>query len=112
MHDTDGPTFLVGDGHPTPTARKAKDFAAGTAGQLKVSTLAGYAPDLNPDKWVWRSVKADRVGRAGVTGKDDLKAKAVAALRRLQRLPRFLRRPQPRLRLTRPVPPHQNESTY
>lgn len=32
-------------------------------------------------------MKHDRVGRIGVSGPDDLKAKAFAALRRLQRYP-------------------------
>jgi hypothetical protein len=33
----------------------------------------------------------DRVGRAGVSGPEDLKAKALAALHRLQRLPQLVR---------------------
>jgi hypothetical protein len=36
---------------------------------------------------VWKNIKHDRIGREGVTGPDDLKAKALAALHRLQRLP-------------------------
>jgi len=32
----------------------------------------------------------DRIGRAGVSGPDDLKAKALAALHRLQRLPHLV----------------------
>ena len=32
----------------------------------------------------------DRIGRVGVSGPDDLKAKALAALHRLQRLPRIV----------------------
>jgi hypothetical protein len=39
---------------------------------------------------VWKHVKADRIGRAGVTGPEDLKAKALAALHRLQRLPQLI----------------------
>ncbi len=44
-------------------------------------------PQLNPNEWVWKNVKHDQVGRIGVAGPDDLKTKAVAALRRLQGLP-------------------------
>jgi hypothetical protein len=33
----------------------------------------------------------DRVGRAGVSGPEDLKAKALAALHRLQKLPELVR---------------------
>jgi hypothetical protein len=35
---------------------------------------------------VWKHVKHDRIGRAGVTGPEDLKAKALAALHRLPHL--------------------------
>jgi hypothetical protein len=34
---------------------------------------------VNPDDWVWKHVKHDRIGRAGVTSPGDLKAKALAA---------------------------------
>ena len=45
---------------------------------------------MNPDEWVWKHVKHDGIGRAGVTGSDDLKAKALAALHRLQKLPQLV----------------------
>ncbi len=35
---------------------------------------------------MWKHVKRDRIGRAGVSGPEDLKAKALAALHRLQKL--------------------------
>jgi hypothetical protein len=40
---------------------------------------------------VWKHIKRDRIGRAGVSGPDDLKAKALAALHRLQKLPHLVR---------------------
>jgi hypothetical protein len=52
---------------------------------------AGHAPELNPDEWVGKHVRHDRLGRAGVTGPEDLKAKALAALHRLQKLPHLVR---------------------
>lgn len=53
--------------------------------------LPGYSPQLNPDEWVWKNVKHDRVGRRGVTGPDQFRALCVAALRRLQRMPHIVR---------------------
>lgn len=91
MRDTDGPVFLVVDVHPTHRSKKVKAFAEASDGQLRIFTLPGYSPELNPDEWVWKNIKADRVGRAGITDQDDLKTKAVAALRRLQRLPHIVR---------------------
>jgi hypothetical protein len=40
---------------------------------------------------VWKNVKHDRLGRTSVCNAEDLKAKAVAALRRLQRMPHLIR---------------------
>ncbi len=91
LRDTDRPVFLIVDGHPTHKAKKVKTFAASTNGQLGIYTLPCCSPELNPDEWVWTSVKADRVGRASVTDRDDLKAEAVAALRRLPRMPHIVR---------------------
>jgi transposase len=91
LADTPGPAFLVLDGHPVHRSKAVKAFAASTNGRLRLFFLPGYAPELNPDEWVWKHVKHDRVGRAGVTGPEDLKAKALAALHRLQKLPEVIR---------------------
>jgi len=91
LHDISGPVFLVLDGHPVHRSKAVKAFAASTNGQLRLFYLPGYAPELNPDEWVWKHVKHDRIGRAGVTGPEDLKAKALAALHRLQKLPEVVR---------------------
>jgi transposase len=90
LHDAPGPVFLVLDGHPVHRSKAVKAFAASTDGRLRLCFLPGYSPELNPDEWVWKHVKHDRIGRAGVTSPDDLKAKALAALVRLQRLPHLI----------------------
>ena len=90
LHDTSGPVFLILDGHPVHRSKAVRQFAAATEGRLRLFFLPGYSPELNPDEWVWKNVKHDRVGRAGVSGPEDLKAKALAALHRLQRLPRLI----------------------
>ena len=90
LHDTQGPVFLVLDGHPVHRSKAVKQFADATGGQLRLCFLPGYSPELNPDEWVWKHVKHDRIGRAGVTSPDDLKAKALAALHRLQQLPHLV----------------------
>lgn len=92
MHDTDGPVFLIVDGHPVHWSTATKEFVASTHGRLRLFQLPAYSPELNPDEWVWKNVKADRVGRAGIAkAKGDLKSKAVAGLYRLQKLPRLVR---------------------
>jgi transposase len=91
LHDSDRPVFLVVDGHPTHRSRAVQEFVLSTKGKLRLFHLPGYSPELNPDEWVWKNVKTDRVGRAGVTGPEDLKAKALSALHRLQKLPSLIR---------------------
>jgi transposase len=90
LDDTPGPVFLVLDGHPVHRSKAVKQFAGSTGGRLRLFFLPGYAPELNPDEWVWKNIKHDRIGRAGVSGPEDLKAKALAALHRLQRLPHLV----------------------
>jgi transposase len=91
LHDAQGPVFLVLDGHPVHRSKAVKQFARSTGGRLRLYFLPGYSPELNPDEWVWKNIKHDRIGRAGVSGPEDLKAKALAALHRLQRLPHLVK---------------------
>jgi transposase len=91
LNDADGPVFLIVDGHPSHRAAAVAKFVTATNGGLRLFFLPGYSPELNPDEWVWKNVKADRIGKTGVTSKNDLKTKATGALRRLQKLPALVR---------------------
>jgi transposase len=91
LHDTPGPVFLILDGHPVHRSAVVTRFAASTGGRLRLFFLPPYSPQLNPDEWVWKNVKHDRVGRAGIRDAGDLKAKALSALHRLQKLPHLIR---------------------
>jgi transposase len=91
LHDATGPVYLIVDGHPAHRAKATTKFVASTDGQLRLILLPGYSPELNPDEWVWKNVKHDRIGKTGVTSKHDLKTKAIGALRRLQKLPALVR---------------------
>jgi transposase len=91
LHDAEGPVFLVVDGHPTHRSKATKQFVESTEGRLRLYTLPGYSPQLNPDEWVWSNVKAAKIGRAGITSQDDLRTKAISALRRLQKMPQLVR---------------------
>jgi transposase len=83
--------YLVVDGHPTHKAKKVKTFVESTDGRLRPFVLPAYSLQLNPDEWVWKNVKHDRVGRTSVTGLDEFKTKILGALRRLQKLPHVVR---------------------
>lgn len=87
LADDPNPVFLIVDGHPVHRSRAVKAFVESTDGRLRLFFLPPYSPELNPDEWVWKNVKHDRVGRSGVRTAEELRRKAENALRRLQRLP-------------------------
>ena len=91
LHDAPGPVFLILDGHPVHRSKAVRAFAESTAGRLRLFRIPAYSPQLNPEEWVWKNVKHDRVDKAGVSGPDQFKALALTALRRLQRMPSIVR---------------------
>ena len=91
LADTDGPVYLVVDGHPAHRAKLVTEFVDSTDGRLRLFVLPAYSPQLNPDEWVWKNVKHDRVGRTSATGPEQFKAKVISALRRLQKMPALVR---------------------
>jgi transposase len=64
--------FLIIDSHPVHRSRAVREFAASTKGRLRLFFLPPYSLELNPDEWVWKNVKHDRVGRAGINSQEDL----------------------------------------
>ena len=48
---------LIVDSHPAHIAKMTAQFVQGTQGKLEMHFLPGYAPDLNPDEFVWNHVK-------------------------------------------------------
>ena len=91
LHDIDRPVFLVVDGSSVHKAVKVREFVASTQGRLQLFFLPSYSPQPNPDEWVWKNVKHERIARKVPQSKDELKAIAHHALRRLQRLPDTVR---------------------
>ena len=83
--------YLIVDGHPVHRAKKVKTFVASTNGRLKLFVLPAYSPQLNPDEWVWKNVKHDRVGRTSAKSREQFIALIRSALRRLQRRPHLVR---------------------
>ena len=51
------PVFLVVDGHPAHRAKMVSAFVQSRKGKLELHFLPGYAPDLNPDEFVWNHLR-------------------------------------------------------
>jgi transposase len=90
MRECPTPVFLILDGSSIHTANLVTDYVASTQGRLTLFFLPAYAPQLNPDEWVWRSVKTalKRVVPVGVSHLWDL---AATGLRRLHETPDIIR---------------------
>jgi transposase len=91
LHDFDTPIFLVVDGSSVHKANIVKKYVAGTKGRLELFFLPPYSPELNPDEWVNKNVKHDRIAKAVPLTRDELKAVAVEALERLKKCPGIVR---------------------
>ena len=86
LHDAPGPVYLIVD-RRAATALLPRRNSYPVQRQAEAVLPASISPPLNPDEWVWKNVKHDRIGKTGVTSKEDLKSKAIGALRRLQKRP-------------------------
>lgn len=91
IEDVPGKIFLIVDRARYHTSQETTLWLMDHKDRIELFFLPSYSPDLNPDEWVWKNVKHDRIGKKGVTSKQDLKSKAVGALRRLQKRPGLVR---------------------
>ena len=58
--------------------------------RIELFFLPPYSPELNPDEWVNKNVKHDRVGRSVIQSEGDLWKLMLGALRRLQKAPEIV----------------------
>ena len=57
------PVFLVVDRHPAHIARCVANYVQSLNGRLELHFLPGYAPDLNPDEFVWNYIRSTGVSK-------------------------------------------------
>jgi transposase len=85
MRNRKRPVFLVLDGHP---AHRAKIFAANVQslkGRLELHFLPGYAPDLNPDEFVWNYLRQNGVTKTPLEQNEKLKDRVEKDLAQIKR---------------------------
>jgi transposase len=72
--------FLVVDGHPSHKAKLVKDSVQSCRGKLELHFLPPYAPDLNPDEFVWQHAKTHGVAKKPLRQNESLKARVTQDL--------------------------------
>jgi transposase len=76
--------FLVLDNHPAHIANSVKEYVQSTQGKLELHFLPPYAPELNPDEFVWNYLKGNGVARKPLHKDESLKERVEADLAKLK----------------------------
>ena len=75
MKGRSGKVFLVVDGHPAHKANTVKHYLRTLDGRLALHFLPPYAPDLNPDEFVWSHMKCNGVSKKPLKQNESLRAR-------------------------------------
>jgi transposase len=75
-----GKVYLVVDGHPAHKANAVKSLIKELEGKLELHFLPPYAPDLNPDEFVWAYMKTNGVSKKPLRKNESLKERVASDL--------------------------------
>jgi transposase len=79
-----GKVCLVVDGHPAHKANTVTRYVASLGGRLELHFLPPYAPDLNPDEFVWSHMKTNGVSKKPLKKNESLRKRVEQDLRKIQ----------------------------
>lgn len=85
------PCFFIVDGHPAHRAGLVKNFIASSKGAIEIYFIPPYAPDLNPDEFVWNHIKRNGLSRKPLKQNESLKARVAKDLASIKRKPALVR---------------------
>jgi transposase len=86
-----GRVFLVLDGHPAHIARIVSDYVRSLRGDLELHFLPGYAPELNPDEFVWNHLKTQGVSKKPLRHDESLRSRVQSDLSAIKSRPALVR---------------------
>jgi transposase len=84
MQGRTGQVFLVVDGHPAHKANLVKAYVQNLQGRLELHFLPPYAPDLNPDEFVWSHMKNNGVSKKPLKQNESLQKRIEQDLNAIQ----------------------------
>lgn len=85
------PVFLVVDRHPAHVAKAVAQHVQALRGRLELHFLPGYAPELNPDEFVWNHLRQKGVSKKPLRRDESLRARVEADLAAIQADPPLVR---------------------
>jgi len=85
MRGRSGRVYLIVDGHPAHKAQVVKDLIQELEGRLELHFLPPYAPDLNPDEFVWGYMKTNGLSKKPLRKNESLKERVENDLNTLKR---------------------------
>ena len=91
MKAQSGQIFLVVDGHPAHKANLVNDYVGGLGGRLELHPLPAYAPDLNPDEFVWSHMKNNGVSKKPLRKNESLKSRIEEDLMKIKGNPELVK---------------------
>jgi transposase len=69
------PVYLVVDKHPAHRASLISNFVQALRGRLELHFLPGYAPELNPDEFVWNDLRQRGTSKIPLRKNESLKVR-------------------------------------
>ena len=85
------PVFLVVDKHPAHIAGVVAEYVQSLRGKLELHFLPGYAPDLNPDEFVWNHLRHQGVSKTPLRQNESLRARVQPDLANIKNDRRLVR---------------------
>jgi transposase len=86
-----GKAFLVVDGHPAHKANIVKQYVQSLKGRLELHFLPPYAPDLNPDEFVWSHMKTNGVSKKPLKKNESMRKRVEEDIANIQTNPQLVR---------------------
>lgn len=86
-----GRICLVVDGHPAHKANAVKNYIKSLKGRLELHFLPPYAPDLNPDEFVWSHMKNNGVSKKPLKTNESLQSRVDHDLNRIRENPKLVK---------------------
>jgi transposase len=83
--------FLIVDGHPAHRAKIVKKFISRFKGRVELHFLPPYAPDLNPDEFVWSYAKKEGLSKKPLKKNEQLKDRVEMDMANIKKNKRLVR---------------------